>query len=260
MIDRIGVIVPAKNEAATIGACLRALSEAAAAVAVPVHVAVVLDDCSDDSAATMAVLADDHAAVGEFAALDVFTVAASNVGVARATAAAALLARPGPARTLWLASTDADSAVPTGWLSRQLDRAQAGAEVVLGTVQVAEWWERSTITAQRAEADYWTNVVGADGHGHVHGANLGVRGDIYLAAGGFPPLTLHEDAELVRVLRSAGRTIEWAVDIAVTTSARRQARVDGGFAGYLDDLEAAASPAPSPAPSTATTTVTTGAA
>ena len=40
---------------------------------------------------------------------------------------------------VWLATTDADTAVPPGWLRRQLEYADAGWDVVLGTVTVTDW-------------------------------------------------------------------------------------------------------------------------
>jgi SAM-dependent methyltransferase len=48
--------------------------------------------------------------------------------------------RSGPA-AIWLATTDADTVVPPGWLRRQLSYAGRGWDVVLGTVEVADWAE-----------------------------------------------------------------------------------------------------------------------
>ena len=59
-------------------------------------------------------------------------VSVPNVGAARrAGARAALASRPGE---VWLASTDADSEVPAGWLTGMMAEARQGAHVVLGTV------------------------------------------------------------------------------------------------------------------------------
>ena len=53
---RIGVVVPARDEAVLLPACLDGLAAAGEAVAgrAEVHVLVVLDDCRDDSAAVVA--------------------------------------------------------------------------------------------------------------------------------------------------------------------------------------------------------------
>ncbi len=73
-------------------------------------------------------------------------------------------------------------------------------------------------------------------HPHVHGANLGVRGDAYLAVGGFPPLAVSEDAALVGALALAGRTVLRTPSCPVVTSARRHPRAPGGFGTDLDQL------------------------
>jgi len=76
-----------------------------------------------------------------------------------------------------------------------------------------------------------------DGHPHVHGANLGVRGDAYLALGGWPALPTGEDTELARRASSAGHLrIARTAAIPVVTSTRRAGRAPQGFSGYLRDL------------------------
>ncbi len=103
------------------------------------------------------------------------------------------------ART-WLACTDADSAVPEHWLTRQLDLADAGADVVVGTVRP----ELAALSPDRARAWLATHRPG-HANGHVHGANLGVRLTAHDAAGGFAPVAEHEDVGLVERARAAGR-------------------------------------------------------
>ncbi len=231
-VQRVGVVVPAKNEAGFVLRCLDALAVAAAAVAVPVAVAVVLDDCTDD---TPALVAGAAAGLG----LDLHTreIRASSVGTARQLGMAACLARLGVAGT-WLATTDADSVVPADWLTRQLRYAQAGANVVAGTVGVEDWSERPSGVCRLAESAYRN-----PDRRHVHGANLGVRAESYLSVGGFPAVDRDEDVGLVAALAQAGEPIVWAEDLAVTTSSRRVARAPAGFATYLDRLEVLAGPA-----------------
>jgi len=231
-VQRVGVVVPAKNEAGLILDCLDALAIAAAAVAVPVAVAVVLDDCTD---ATPDLVAEGAARLG----LDLHTreIRASSVGTARQLGMTATLARLGVAGT-WLATTDADSVVPADWLTRQLRYAQAGANVVAGTVGVKDWSERPAGVCRLAEGAYRN-----PDRRHVHGANLGVRAESYLGVGGFTAVDRDEDVALVAALAHAGEPIVWADDLAVTTSSRRVARASAGFATYLDRLEALAGPA-----------------
>jgi hypothetical protein len=75
----------------------------------------------------------------------------------------------------------------------------------------------------------------------VHGANLGLRGDLYVRAGGFAPLSVDEDLEMVAEVRRL--TNRWVAThrTNVTTSARTSSRIDGGFATYISGLDTGAS-------------------
>ncbi|CAN5655260.1 glycosyltransferase family A protein [soil metagenome] len=222
-VDRIGVVVPVHNEQDTLRDCLHALGIAAGLVVVPVTIVVVLDACTDGSAAV----------VDQFASQRVRRVVLNVrcVGAARAAGMTALLERHGPAGT-WLATTDADSVVPPHWLSTQLRHAASGARVVAGTVAVEDWQDPSGTLAERASRDYL-----AKPHRHIHGANLSFAAQTYCAAGGFQPVRYDEDVQLVEAFNAGGAPIAWAVDLAVTTSARRRGRAPKGFAGYLSALE-----------------------
>jgi glycosyltransferase involved in cell wall biosynthesis len=232
-IAAVGVLIPARDEAQRLERCLWSVSAAATAADVPVRAVVVLDSCTDDSAAVLAGLADRLSLD-----LTVLTTRVGSVGGARRAGARELLRWAAP-DALWLASTDADSVVPEQWLSRQLRHAAAGAEVVAGTVEVVDW---SRWTGQ-TRADYerqYARRIGLDGHGHVHGANLGIRGDVYRCIGGFQPATHNEDVDLIRRARRNGVEITWALDLAVTTSGRRVGRAPHGFADYLGAVAAGA--------------------
>jgi glycosyltransferase involved in cell wall biosynthesis len=221
--DAITVVVPAHDEQGLLPACLGALGAAAGGVAgLPVRVVVVADDCRD----TTARVARAHGAL-------VLQRRDRNVGAARRAGMALALRRApvGPDR-LWLATTDADSEVPSDWLSRQLRHAGAGADAVAGTVLVASWAGHHPGLAARYEHYY------RRGSRHVHGANLGVRADAYLSVGGFRPLPLHEDRSLIENLDRAGHRVVYATDLPVRTSARRHARARGGFADHLVRLAA----------------------
>lgn len=224
-VDRIGVVVPANNEESALPVCLEGLRIAASRVATPVTVVVVLDSCTDFSADVVY-----EAIKTPGITVRALTVDARNVGFARLAGMSELLGvirEPG----LWLATTDADSAVPENWFAAQLDHVAAGARVVAGTVTVEDWQEHSHAVRDRATSAYL-----ASPHRHVHGANLSFTATAYLAAGGFSPLASDEDVALVRAFRANDEPIAWAMDLAVTTSARRQARAPRGFAGYLSSL------------------------
>ncbi|MDQ6839983.1 MAG: glycosyltransferase [Actinomycetota bacterium] len=226
-VQRIGVVVPAKNEADLILGCLEALALACTSVDVAVTVSVVLDDCTD---ATPDLVAGAAATLG----LDLHhrEIRSSSVGTARLLGMTDAVARLGVDGT-WLATTDADSVVPPDWLNLQVRYAEAGANVVAGTVAVEDWSERPAALRRRAEAHYRRR------HGrHVHGANLGLRAESYLAVGGFAAVDCDEDVALVAALARAGEPIVWPDDLTVTTSSRRVSRAPSGFAAYLDRLEA----------------------
>jgi glycosyltransferase involved in cell wall biosynthesis len=226
VISQVGVVVPARDEEDLLPRCLDALHDAADRLAMErdlaVTIVVVLDSCTDNSAAIVARYEDVTA----------LAIEPGSVGVARATGCAEVLHRhaPASASTLWLASTDADSRVPAHWLARQIELAEQGAELILGTVTVDDWTDHSPHVAQRWAAGY----VASDGHPHVHGANVGCRADAYLEVGGFPGLSSHEDVALVSAL--AGRAIVRVGDIPVSTSARLRSRATGGFATFLTQL------------------------
>ena len=132
---------------------------------------------------------------------------------------------------IWLATTDGDSVVPRNWLASQLRHAEAGARVVVGTVVVKDWEDRSVAVRDRATRDYRV------AHNHIHGANLSFDADAYCAAGGFQHVTHDEDVRLVQTFKANSEAITWAVDLPVVTSARRRARAPRGFSTYLSALE-----------------------
>lgn len=221
-IGWVGVVVPAHNEQELLPACIAGLLTAAAAVQIPVDILVVLDACTDESQ-----LAAQPAAT---LAVDV-----RNVGQARRDGFAQLLDRRPATVTdteTWLATTDADTIVPPDWLVRMLAHAAAGWTVVAGTVRVTDWTGHSDLVRSYWQASYENR----DHHSHVHGANLGVRGDAYRLVGGMPSVALSEDVALVEALEAAGERVFRAGDLPVITSARREGRAAGGFATHLREL------------------------
>ena len=220
-VDRVGVVIPVNNEEDALPQCLDAMDVAASRVAVPVTVIVVLDACTDNSAAVVR-------ATGT--GVEAIAVEANSVGCARAAGMAEILRRHGESG-IWLATTDGDSVVPHNWLASQLRHAEAGARVVVGTVVVKDWHDRSVAVRDRATRDY--RLAG----NHIHGANLSFDADAYRAAGGFQHVTHDEDVRLVQAFKANSEAITWAVDLPVVTSARRRARAPRGFSTYLSALE-----------------------
>jgi glycosyltransferase involved in cell wall biosynthesis len=211
----IAVVVPAHDEEASIGACLESLRAAARCEALggeTVRIIVVLDACTDGTAA-----------IARSLGASTVSVCARNVGLARAVGAQ--LAVSAGAR--WLAFTDADTTVAPDWFSVQLG---LGSDAVCGTVAVRDWSAHDAYVRHHFEATYRD----ADDHRHIHGANLGVSASAYVRVGGFPSLTSSEDVALVHALRDAGHTIAWSAAPRVVTSARRSYRAPAGFGATLE--------------------------
>lgn len=220
----VAVVVPVHDEAALLNECLAALSAALAHTGrthphVRVSAVVVLDACTDAS--------EDIARSWPLRAL---RIDARNVGTARRVGMTAALAALGemPPSGIWVCTTDGDSTVPPTWLSHQLDLRAEGADVVLGTVRP----DFADLTAEHAE--YWlaTHPRGRP-VGNVHGANLGLRADVYTAIGGFADLDQHEDVELVRAARALGARVVATDENEVVTSGRFWGRTPGGYAAFV---------------------------
>jgi glycosyltransferase involved in cell wall biosynthesis len=210
----IGVVIPAHNEEASLARCLSSILEAArypALAGEAVCTVVVLDDCTDRSAR-----------IARRYGVETLVLQARNVGVARAAGAQHLL----EAGARWLAFTDADSRVSPGWLATQLS---LDADVVCGSICVDDW----TAHSQELRDHFRRTYMDADGHRHVHGANLGVSAHAYLRAGGFAPLACSEDVALVEQLQATGARIAWSAAPRVVTSARHASRARGGFGDTL---------------------------
>lgn len=225
MISAVAAVVPAHNEAQTIAACLRSLIEACDCAEIPTTIVVACDRCTDDTAVTARSLLAGRGIVVEGAW--------ANVGRARAAAAITVVEHLNhlePSQ-VWLANTDADTVVPPTWLTHQIELAQQGWAVVRGTVTLHN--PAPQLAARFTEA----YTIHPDGtHPHIHGANLGVRLDAYLAAGGWPALRSGEDHGLHAALDAQGWPILATTLTEVHTSARLHGRAHDGFARDLRQL------------------------
>ncbi|UUD64700.1 glycosyltransferase [Pseudomonas seleniipraecipitans] len=212
----IGIVIPAHNEEQYLDQCLDAALTAAAHPELdePVRILVVLDSCSDGSAS----IAANYP-------VDVLSVCAHNVGLARAAGVEWLLSHGAS----WLACSDADSRVAPDWLVQQR---HLNADMVCGTVQIAEWGD----LGEALQARYHSAYHARDGHRHIHGANLSFSASAYRHAGGFKMLPVNEDVQLVAAFERIGARIAWSCLPQVYTSARLDCRARGGFGDYLKSL------------------------
>lgn len=257
-LQHVGVLVPVRNEEELLPRCLDALAEAVAQLradrpTVTLRVAVVLDGCTDGSRAVL-----DRTRLPDGMELVALPTPALGVGAARAAGARLLLRRAAadgvvPAAA-WLASTDADSAVPRAWLSAQVEAADAGADAWIGTVEMPTDHPAGSVRARLA-ARWSSHQRHHEGHEHVHGANLGVRGSVYLAAGGFTARATGEDVLLVERLGVLDAVLVRTARHPVVTSDRCEGRAPDGVATDLAALvdDGPADPrdvGPDPAPRT----------
>jgi glycosyltransferase involved in cell wall biosynthesis len=216
VIETIVVVIPARDEEQLVEACLRSVSRAAEAVEVPVTIVLVADACTDATAAIA------HSIPG----VRVLKTSFANVGAARA--AGVRIALSGSTGATWIANTDADSVVPPNWLHGQLEAASSGYELVIGTVRP----RAADLTVNQQRAWYRTHDDGQS-IGHVHGANLGILGSTYSAAGGFTDQREHEDVSLVSRAQAAGARILATGSLEVQTSGRLRGKTPGGYAAHL---------------------------
>ncbi len=225
-IHHIAVLIPAHDEEALLPRCLHSILCAQKRLPpdVTTDIVVTVDQSVDgtlDIARTM--LRDAGEAI---------VINAGSVGVARARAAEVALRRyhADPSQC-WLANTDADCTVPENWLADQLALARSGAHAVAGTVDVEDFSEHPAIVRRRFHETY---IIHPDGtHPHVHGANLGIKADVYLKAGGWAPIETAEDHDLWKRLSQHGCRQLSVARLQVITSGRRHGRAPNGFAQAL---------------------------
>lgn len=228
----VGVVVPARDEAGTIGATLRSVRRALGVAGVTRSaVVVVADDCHDRTA---------EVARASLSAGDLVVEHQGRcVGAARQAGSEAAMSVLGtePART-FLLFTDADTNPGPCWVARHLAHAASGVECVAGTVAL----DPSAPPALRAAFERtYRSGIGARTHPHVHGANLGIRADTLARAGGWPPLRTGEDHALWQAVGRLHRLRVQDPRIEVLTSARTTGRAPEGFARDLQHLALAPS-------------------
>jgi glycosyltransferase involved in cell wall biosynthesis len=222
----IAVLIPARNEEELLPRCLRSILAAAAELPEGVTADIVITvDSSSDRTLEIAkrMLPGRGIAVCSKAGI---------VGRARAIAALTALGRyRGALSRCWLANTDADSSVPGNWLNEHLQLASENVEAIAGTVDVDSFAEHGALVPERFRASYHIRPDGS--HSHVHGANMGVRADAYVRAGGWMNIPTAEDHDLWNRLEKAGAKRISVSRIQVLTSGRRVGRAPHGFADTL---------------------------
>lgn len=201
----ISVIVPAFNEEACIGACLRSLANQAVDLAYEV---VLVDNNCRDSTIERA----REASKG--LELRIVRECVQGRGAARRSGFAA-------ARGHLLFSADADTVYPVNWLaSFATALTTSGADAVTGSCRVDDLGSLRNALFNLAVP--WTMRLYRliFGHYWLSGYSFAIRRNTYLASGGFDPaLNAEEDLDLSFRVSRIGRIS--FVDLPVTFSGRR---------------------------------------
>jgi glycosyltransferase involved in cell wall biosynthesis len=220
----IGIVVPARNEETSIEPCIESIRRSCETAQLPNYwIVVVGDSCTDD---TLPRARRAVQGVGE-----VLECEARSAGSARRLGVDAVLAHFSgqDLSRIWLANTDADTIVSRDWITVQMRLADTGIAAVAGIVKLEEGGPLAAHELYRAT--YLTRPDGT--HGHVHGANLALRADAYMDAGGWAHRALAEDHCLWGRLEHRGWRLSSPVSSVVMTSARLIGRARGGFADTL---------------------------
>ncbi len=224
VLHAVGIVVPVHNEEDLLPDALHALEGAIDALSPPIscRVVLVLDSCGDASWTIARCWAAHRSAL-------VVRRECMSVGLARQFGFSVLLAGwPEEAlATVWLATTDADSRVPSDWLMVQVDAYRSGIDLWAGRIELSE--ESSTVLR-------WTERYAAERH-PIHGASLGLSAARYAELGGFGGLSSGEDRDLFERAVAAGLRIRHDSKAIVVTSSRRKGRAPAGFARVLGDLD-----------------------
>jgi Glycosyltransferase like family 2 len=257
---RITVAIPAKNEAESIGATLLAFSQQRALDGSSIdprtfEVLVLCNDCSDGTADVVRWFGAQSRAPRIHLLEASLAPSAAHVGTARRAlldVASDRYLGAGRPRGI-LASTDADSRVDHRWIAWTLAEMEA-ADAVAGHVEVSDEERERMLAPMRLLYDRertYRRLIGeleaakdpadfdpAPRHDAFVGTSFAVAAATYRNAGGLAPLPRLEDQAFARRLQRIDARVRHSYAVRVATSARRVARVDGGFATFIDDLAA----------------------
>ena len=227
------VVIPARDEAHTIAACLTALAHQTIGTAA-FETILVADACTDE---TEAVAREAAQRLG----LDLTVLHGPGAGSGPARrmgmdAAADRLETLGHGGGL-IATTDADSTTAEDWLARQLAHLAQGAAVVAGLIELypdelvrlpGAVRRRRERDARRRLADVIGHDPGAEHH-HFAGASLGVTAQTYRRVGGLDGCAALEDRAFGVKLARHGIPVVRPADVRVRTSARTDGRARRGL-------------------------------
>ncbi len=244
------VCIPARDEEESLPRLLDAL--AAQDCALPLHVAVCLNNTSDRSAEIVRSAVARHAGRLTIHWEErLLPWEQDHAGGARRAAMALGLSTLELGSGV-LISTDADSRPPPHWVSANLAAIATGADLVGGRLDLDEAeMVPPRIHAAKADWDaYWETVRAIEDaidprsgdppprHGDHTGASLAITATLYRRVGGVPLLPTGEDRALVAAAVEAGGRLRHPPDVWTRVSARRKGRAAGGMAAFMSELDA----------------------
>jgi glucosyl-3-phosphoglycerate synthase len=227
------VVVPARDEAETIVACLTALAHQTVGREA-FETILVADACADDTEAVARAAAQRLGL-----ALSVLHGPGEGSGPARRLgmdAAADRLEALGRGDGL-IATTDADSTPADDWLARQLTHLERGATVVAGMIELYPddvvslpdaVRRRRERDARRRLGEVAAREPSAEHH-HFAGASLGVTAETYRRVGGLDGCSALEDQAFGAKLARHNVPVVRPADVRVRTSARTDGRARRGL-------------------------------
>lgn len=202
---RISVVIPAYNEEQFLPAALEAISNQAGLKRDEYEVIVVDNNCTDRTAE-----------IAKTMGATVVKESRAGVGYARAAGFAA-------AQAPFIATTDADSAVPKGWLKAILQAFKDEKVVAVGgpvTYDIDDQLMHAVVNRSIPYLHEIDRLIHADKY-HLIGANMAVRRSAFQEIGGWhAKLSLGEDMDLSHRIAKVG-TIVFLPDNRVLTSDRR---------------------------------------
>jgi Glycosyl transferase family 2 len=248
------VAVPVKDEEERLPACLRALAQQRDRLgqSIPptlVRIVVFANNCSDRSASLARKL-------GAGLSLDIRVAearlppAVAHAGSARRAVmdlAEAWLVEAGDKDGVIL-TTDADSQVAPNWIAENLAAFAAGAEAVLGRIDLDEEGAylpealhrrgelEDTYEKLLTELSWLLDPLDHNPwphHATISGASLGLTRAAYCRVGRLPRVPLGEDKALIGLLSRQDARIRYSSTVHVITSGRTHGRAPGGVADAL---------------------------
>ena len=251
------VVVPARNEEATLAATLGALRLQVGCDGEPLdersyEVLLLLNNCTDGSLAEAERYASNYAGMRLHVMECELAPELAHVGTARRMlmdVACERLESVSAEGAGAILSTDADTLVAPDWIARNLAAIDGGAEVVGGVIHLCagdlETLEEGVRAAYlrdrklQALVAQLESLLDPDPHDpwprHLEhfGASLACTPAVYRRSGGLPPVKPLEDVAFIDALRKVGAKIRHSPEVHIYTSARLDGRAEVGLSGQL---------------------------